>query len=115
MIIVDENVDFYWIKLLRKLSYELYVISEQCPGIPDKDIIKLVNKFGGILVTEDKDFGELIFANNLEKIAVIFMRYDQPNYEQVEKSLIYCLKRHYTNPSKLYFTITKNKVRIRKL
>nr|NQU93727.1 DUF5615 family PIN-like protein [Bacteroidota bacterium] len=115
MIIIDENVEFYWIHLLRSLGYEILSIAESFPGISDKKVIKLAKRYNGLLITEDKDFGELIFAHRFEKVAVIFLRYDQPQYNQIEKSILICVEGYYNNPGIKYFTVTKHNIRVRSL
>ena len=36
-----------------------------CPGAPDEDVVALAVAEGRVLVTEDKDFGELAFQQGL--------------------------------------------------
>lgn len=61
MIIFDENVETYWIELIKGKGYETFSIKENYPGISDKDVLEVAKDLGGLLITEDKDFGELIF------------------------------------------------------
>lgn len=115
MIILDENIDSYWIRLLRSKNYDVLSIAEKYPGITDLEVISVVKKFKGILITEDKDFGELIFAHQISGISIIFLRYDEPLYHQIEKSLLYCLNKISFTHIRKFITITKHKIRIRNL
>ncbi len=114
MIILDENVETYWIQIIKNKGLDYFSIRENCPGISDKEVIEITRKYKGILVTEDKDFGELLFSHGLEKISVIFMRYDQPNYKQIEKSFVKCIDDSLNFKENCFITISKNKIRVNK-
>jgi predicted nuclease of predicted toxin-antitoxin system len=111
MIIFDENVERYWINLIRSLGYSSISIAEKFPGISDREVVEIVKLHEGLLITEDKDFGELIFAYGITRVSVILLRYDQPHYDQIEKSLLICIKEYFDNPKSKYITITKKKIR----
>lgn len=57
MIIADENIDSAIIAVLRK-KYKVVAIAEEYKGFADEDVIELVRTYEGILLTQDKDFGE---------------------------------------------------------
>ena len=44
------------------------------PGIEDEIVLKLANDNGSLLVTQDKDFGELVFRQGLTHWGVILVR-----------------------------------------
>ncbi len=75
----------------------------------------MAKKFGGILLTEDKDFGELVYAYGIKDISVIFLRYDQPIYDQIENALLQAVATYFATPFPCFITISKNKIRLRKL
>ena len=62
MIIIDENVEEYWIKLISQNGYPFISIRNSHSGISDIDVINIAKEHRGIILTEDKDFGELVFA-----------------------------------------------------
>jgi predicted nuclease of predicted toxin-antitoxin system len=111
MIIFDENIERYWINLNQSFGYPSISIAEMFPGITDRQIVEIVKSNKGLLITEDKDFGELIFAYSITHVSVILLRYDQPQYHQIEKSLLMCIKDYFNNPKSKYITITKKKIR----
>jgi predicted nuclease of predicted toxin-antitoxin system len=111
MIIFDENIERYWINLIQGLGFPSIVIAEMFPGISDRQVVEIVKSHEGLLITEDKDFGELIFAFGITKVSVILLRYDQPQYDQIEKSLLKCIKEYFDYPTKKFITISKTKIR----
>ena len=62
MIVADENIEQYGINLLRLKGYDVLSIREKHPGISDREVVAIDRSNNGILLTEDKDFGELVFA-----------------------------------------------------
>ena len=115
MIIADENVEKYWIDLLRSLNYRVFAVGEENPGISDSEIIVVVKNNKGILLTEDKDFGELVFAHSFRDISIIFLRYNQPLYDTVEKQLLSAIALYHDSDIPVFVTVTKNKTRVTRL
>jgi predicted nuclease of predicted toxin-antitoxin system len=115
MIIADENLERYWIELLRKKQYSVLSIAESHPQITDSEVAELARKHQGILITEDKDFGELIFAYGIPKLTIIFLRYDQPGYSQIENSVLETVEKYLNIETPYFITITKTKIRVREI
>jgi predicted nuclease of predicted toxin-antitoxin system len=115
MIIFDENIEEHWIQLAKKAGLDYFSIRESNSGITDREVIEIAKSKQGLIVTEDKDFGELIFSYGIKNVSVIFMRYDQPQYSQIEHYFIKCLLDYLENPQTCFITISKNKIRIRKM
>ncbi len=115
MIIADENLERYWIELLRSKQYEVLSIAESYPHITDLEVAALTQQHKGILITEDKDFGELVFAYGISNLSVVFLRYDQPEHSQIENELITIIEKYQHHETPHFITISKNKIRIRKI
>ncbi|MBZ0201467.1 MAG: DUF5615 family PIN-like protein [Ignavibacteria bacterium] len=114
MIIADENIDRRLIEKLRSMNYEILSIKEEFKGIEDLKIIELTKAQKGVLLTEDNDFGEWVFAHNIKGFTVIFLRYgNREEYERVEENLINILKTVIPVNDDKFITITKNKIRTR--
>jgi predicted nuclease of predicted toxin-antitoxin system len=111
MIIADENVERYWIELLRREGFDVFSIQESCSGITDQEVIRKVAVMQGILLTEDKDFGELVFAYGYKEVAVIFLRYDQTKYETVQSQLLKAISDWYKTEVPVFVTVTAIKIR----
>ncbi|HWA06171.1 MAG TPA: DUF5615 family PIN-like protein [Ignavibacteria bacterium] len=116
MIIADENIDFKLIRKLRSEGFEVLSIKEQHKGISDYEIIQIAKKSNGILITEDSDFGEWVFAHNITGYSVIFLRYHNVNeYNDIETHLLKIVGSILKSKENKFITITKNKIRTRVL
>jgi hypothetical protein len=67
-IVADENVPGEAIEALRRLGHDVIWTRIQAPGSPDESILALAQSESRIVITFDKDFGELAFCYSLEYI-----------------------------------------------
>lgn len=72
--IVDECTGPTVAKWLINVGYDVLSISLDRRGISDKEILKIAVDEERILITNDKDFGELIFKEKLPHRGVVFLR-----------------------------------------
>ena len=70
----DEGIHRGVVDRLRNAGHQLSYIAELAPGAPDADVLDRANRNSEVLVTEDKDFGELVFRQNLTNRGVILLR-----------------------------------------
>ncbi|MDP3434810.1 MAG: DUF5615 family PIN-like protein, partial [Bacteroidota bacterium] len=64
-LVADESVDFGIICRLREIGIEVISISEDFSGIKDSEVLKIAADYKYLLITEDKDFGELAYRLKL--------------------------------------------------
>ncbi len=115
-IIADENINFQIIKKLRENDCLVVSVLESYSGITDKEVIELANVNHAILLTEDKDFGELVFSYKLSITSVIFLRYEVLEIESIIEKLLFLLnEKELSYFQNKFLTLTPNKIRIRDL
>lgn len=116
MIIANENIDSSLVLKLRDFGFEVFSIKENLRGESDKNIIQLTKGKKGILITEDKDFGEWVFAHDIRDCSIVFLRYKNVlEYEIMEDKVLDLLKNLIDEPTHKFITITHNKIRIREI
>ena len=62
MILADENIDHRLIAEVRAAGYVIDSVYESHRGLADEVVIALSRNPPRIILTEDKDFGEWVFA-----------------------------------------------------
>lgn len=72
--IVDECTGATAAKWLAEEGYDVLSISPEKRGISDKEILQIATDEKRIIITNDKDFGELIFKERTPHNGVIFLR-----------------------------------------
>jgi predicted nuclease of predicted toxin-antitoxin system len=73
--LLDESCDFAVARVLRMAGHDVMVVAESAQGAEDEEVIALAVREGRILLTEDKDFGWLVYAHLQEAGGVIFIRF----------------------------------------
>ncbi len=63
LIVADESVRI--VLQLRKTGISVYSISESQYSIKDEKVLSIAVEQNALLITEDKDFGELVFRFQL--------------------------------------------------
>lgn len=115
MILADENLNIRFIHALRAHGFEVNAISEEHIGIADSEVAQIAMGNSSILITEDKDFGELIFAYNSIRLTVVFLRYRKEEIELMNRLLLQAIKQYANSPEKLFITISRSKIRVSKI
>lgn len=64
-IVADESVDRQIADRLRGAGFDVFCIAESDPGIPDEVVLDYARRHDALLLTADKDFGELVFRQHL--------------------------------------------------
>ena len=72
-LLANENFPVDAILALREKGHDVVWISEIARGISDSDVLARAHQEGRILVTFDKDFGELAFRTASPEIAGIIL------------------------------------------
>ena len=72
--LADESVDQPIVKSLRDKDYHVDYITEFSPGITDEEVLALAKEKDAILITCDKDFGNLIFRLGKLSAGIILYR-----------------------------------------
>ncbi|HXW28892.1 MAG TPA: DUF5615 family PIN-like protein [Xanthobacteraceae bacterium] len=75
--LADENVSRLVIERLRVGGFDVLSIGETRPGAPDRDVLKAADAEDRILITEDRDFGELVIRQRLEVRGLILLELDR--------------------------------------
>lgn len=73
-IVADESVDYTIVKQLRLAGFLVYAICESTPTINDTDVQQIALQRNAILITEDKDFGELVFRLRFPHSGILLLR-----------------------------------------
>jgi len=62
---------------IANAGLDVKAVVEVCPGVSDHEVMRLGIQEGRVLLTEDKDFGWLVFAGTAAAQALIFISSQQ--------------------------------------
>jgi predicted nuclease of predicted toxin-antitoxin system len=75
MFLANENFPRPSTIILREHGYDVKSIQEEAPGISDEEVIRIASESGLVILTFDRDYGELIFRYSVTNPpAVVYFR-----------------------------------------
>lgn len=114
-LLADENLDRRIVAALREAGYSIFSVYEDHRGISDPQVIDLANEQNRVIVTEDKDFGELTYRLKVVNRGIVLIRLSGLTIEDKVNTVLMVFEQF---GEELYgsFTVVKaDRVRIRKL
>lgn len=112
--VADENIDRQIVDRLRQDGHIVMSVAEMDPGISDEVVLDLANQEGTILLTADKDFGELVFRQHRLMTGVVLIRLAGLFPLRKAEAVAGAIKRHITELSQAFAVISPGVIRIRK-
>lgn len=111
--LADECIDVQIVECLRSEEYEVLYIAEMDPGISDEEVLSKANRQGALLLTADKDFGELVFRQNQFSIGVILARLSGMSPNRKSEIILSVIREHEAELLDAFTVIAPGLVRIR--
>ena len=114
--LANENVPSATIRKLQDAGYDVFSVSEKFPSVEDKAVISFAATENRVIITFDRDYGELIFKHGQRSAAgVIYFRIQSFSPEKSAEILLRFLL-HNDLQFEGYFTVfDENRIRQRKL
>lgn len=112
-IVADESVDYQIVKTLRQVGYSLLAIVEISPSISDAEVLKMAVENNALLLTEDKDFGELVYRLGMKHCGILLIRLIEYASEEKAKVTVSAVQKHYDELKNAFAVLDENKLRIR--
>lgn len=73
-LLADEGVDSAVVQRLREGGHDVVYVAELSPSVADEEVLRQANARNALLLTADRDFGELVFRQRLVHSGVILLR-----------------------------------------
>jgi len=77
--LADESCDFSVVRALRVAGHDVTAVAELSPRAEDTAVMERAVRGARILITEDKDFGHLVYAKMRKTGGVILIRFPSEN------------------------------------
>lgn len=88
----DECVSARLVGKLRESGHDVAYVVEMAPGADDRDVADCARRDGRLLLTDDKDFGELVIRQRLSVPGLVLMRIGSDDYRQAWRRLDAAIK-----------------------
>ena len=113
--LADECVAASLVAFLRSLGHDVLYVAESVSGLRDTDVIELASIEQRILLTEDKDFGDLVFRRDRQVPGVVLMRVGPAKSELKTLQLAAAIERYGEGLFGRYLVIEEVRIRVRPL
>jgi predicted nuclease of predicted toxin-antitoxin system len=112
--VCDEGVDRAIVQRLRADGHEVVYIAELSPSSPDEQVLRLANDQRAVLVTMDKDFGELVFRLGRLTTGILLVRAPDISTEERATLVAGVVREHGEELSGAFAVVSATKLRIRR-
>jgi predicted nuclease of predicted toxin-antitoxin system len=92
--LAEEGCDFAVVRALREAGFDVVAVCEIMTRSNDSDVITLSHSENRILITEDKDFGWLVFVSHADSAGVILIRYPGKARSTLPRAVVGLADRH---------------------
>jgi predicted nuclease of predicted toxin-antitoxin system len=110
--LADESCDFAVVSALRNSGFDVVAISETTHRSDDREVIDQAFRDRRILLTEDKDFGRLVFASHAESAGVILIRFPGGARATLARTICELVREHGTDLAGSFVVTQPGYVRI---
>jgi predicted nuclease of predicted toxin-antitoxin system len=112
--LLDENAEYRLALFLRAQAHDVTSITrDYAQGMSDREILGVAYREQRILITNDRDFGALVFRNGLPHAGVIFFRLNMADVF-VKRSWLAFLIEHYPDELRHFIVVTDRGIRVRR-
>jgi predicted nuclease of predicted toxin-antitoxin system len=112
-ILVDESVDQQVVVRLRDDGHDVLSVAEMDPGIDDDTVLQTANEHDAVLLTADKDFGELVFRLGRLSRGVVLLRLSGMSPDKKVAAVSTAIAEHEADLRDAFSVISPGTVRIR--
>ena len=109
----DEGVEAQVVRDLRAAGHEVSYIAELDPGITDDEVLSRATQSGAVLVTNDKDFGELVFRQGRVASGVLLLRLAGSTPDKKAATVVAAVGEHGPKLAGAFSVVERFRVRIR--
>src|SRR4030065_2721226 len=112
LLLADESLDFTIVRALQAVNHNVLAVSEISPGAEDVYVMNLAVREARILLTEDKDFGQLVYAYGQDTLGVIFLRYPVSSRNQIAEDVVKLLEKCGDSQHGCFVVVQPGRIRI---
>lgn len=111
--LIDEDISPKIARLLNELGYSATHIREIQISLTDQEILKIAITEQCIVITEDKDFGELVFKEGQLHNGVIFLRLEDQTLQNTKRVIRWLLSKHENRLKGNFTTVVEKESKFR--
>ena len=91
--LTEENCNFTVVRAPRAAGHDVAAVAELSPRTDDEIVIDRAVREQRILITEDKDFGQLVYADKRASGGVLFIRFPAHVRRSLVRTIVELVRR----------------------
>ena len=111
--VADEGIDRPIVESLRDADHTVWYVAEMSPSISDEEVLQLANNQQAVLLTFDKDFGELVFRQSQATHGIVLLRVHGLSPQEKAALFLSIVQEHAHELHNSFTVVTPTKIRIR--
>lgn len=112
--LINESADARLGSFLQQHGHDVTLVARDYrPALPDIDVLAIARREHRILITNDRDFGEMIVGKQLAHAGVIYLRLGAATLQQQESRLQAVLINH-SDDLDQFIVVTERRIRLRR-
>jgi predicted nuclease of predicted toxin-antitoxin system len=113
--LVDECIDAALVARLRSGGHDVVYMAEIAPAASDTEVMALAQRDGRLLLTEDKDFGDMVYRHGGQAPGIVLLRVDPAMHALKRERLEAAIARFGDNLFGRYMIVEEARFRSRPL
>ncbi len=112
--LADESCDFGVVRALRSAGYDVVALTEITTRSVDDDVIAQSYDQKRILLTEDRDFGQLVFASRADSAGVILIRFPGNARKSLQTTIVELIRERENEIRNAFVVVQPGHIRVRR-
>ena len=113
--LADESCDALVVRALRTGGHDVASVAEASAGLSDREVLAWARREQRVVVTEDRDFGQLVFAGSAEAHGVLLIRFPSSARSTVADSVLTVVAEHAASMHRSFIVIEPGRTRATRL
>lgn len=110
--LADESCDSAVVRALRAAGHDVLSVAGVSPRADDAHVVRLAVSEERILLTEDKDFGRLVFAHGERSRGVVLLRFPASARERIAGNLVRLVEQQGERLSECFVVVQPGRIRL---
>ncbi|MGH7856811.1 MAG: DUF5615 family PIN-like protein [Candidatus Binatia bacterium] len=113
--VADESCDFAVVRALREAGFSVLAVAESAPQTSDVEVLELASSSDAVLLTEDRDFGRLVFAERRNARGVVLLRFAAKERLEIARRMVELARSTSIDLETAFVTLSQRSARVRSL
>jgi predicted nuclease of predicted toxin-antitoxin system len=113
--LADESCDFAVVRALRAAGFDVAAVADIAPRLTDRAVVELAIREHRVVLTEDKDFGQLVYASERPGPGVILIRFPASARKTLPDALLGLVRKGDQQITGRFAVVQPGRIRVRRL